>query len=267
MSKMQEILFILVGLYFGMMLLLYFTQRSIIYHPDTNKPVPEDYDAADMTVFTARAGLEGWYTAPQDPDKPVVVMFHGNAGHIGVRVFKIRSLIEAGYGVLLAEYRGFGGNTGQPTERGLYEDARFYVEGMMKAFNVAESQMVFYGESLGTGVAVQMASEYPEAHALILEAAYTSFPALAQKRYPFWPAYFLVKDRYESDKKIKDITMPLLILHGEKDNIVPFSMGQKLLQSANEPKEMAVFPQGRHNDLYAHGAAKKILAFLEEIEG
>lgn len=264
--------FILYGLlvYLALLLFLYVAQRSFIYFPMQDLGAPGDYGMPYMQVIQVKTedglSLTGWYKEPDDPEKPVIVMFHGNAGHIGIRNFKADGFIKRGYGFLFAEYRGYGGNPGQPSEDGFYYDGRAYMDFLIEDISIDKQDIVLYGESLGTGVTVQMALEYPGLGGLILEAPFTSLVDLGKKQYFFMPVGLLMKDRFESEEKIGDIYVPLLIIHGKNDMIVPYRFGAALFEAANEPKTMEEFTFGMHNDLYVHGAGDKVLEFLDGLE-
>lgn len=267
--KISGIIVTSVLVYIAAVIFMYVMQRNLTYFPDKTTPVPAHYgvpQAQTVTVKTADGiDLTGWYIAPKSADKPVILMFHGNAGHIGIRAFKMLPYIQAGYGFLLAEYRGYGGNAGEPTEDNLYKDGRAYLSHLLEQLNGDMARIVLYGESLGTGVAVQLASETKGLGGLILETPYTSLPAVGQSYYFFMPVKLLMKDKLDSLSKIGEITAPLLILHGEKDMIVPYKFGRKLFEAAPAPKHMETFPRGGHNDLYFHGAGPKAVQFLDEI--
>jgi hypothetical protein len=204
-----------------------------------------------VEVVTRTAdGLEllHWYRPPRDPGLPVVVVFHGNAGHIGDRVPKLASLYAAGYGVLLSGYRGYGGNPGRPTEADLTADARLVLD-WLAGQGIAPERTVLYGESLGTGIAVKMAVERPAA-AVILESPYTSIAELAQVHYWYLPAWWLVLDKWRSREIIERINAPLLVVHGARDRTVPLRYGRRIFEAAPEPKEILVVDDGAHNDLF-----------------
>ena len=129
---------------------------------------------------------------------------------------------------------------------------------------MAASDIVLYGESLGTGVAVQLATRH-QAAGLVLDAPYTSTVDVAAARYPYFPVRLAMRDTYSSSKFIKDVRMPVLILHGEQDTIIPVQYGRELFALANEPKQLAVYPKGRHSDLYVHGALDTVRDFIERI--
>ena len=242
-------------------------QRHLMYFPDTGKPEPADFGVPEMAEVTLKTkdGLDllAWYRVPQSEALPVILYFHGNAGHIGFRADKVRPYIDAGFGVLLVSYRGYGGNPGKPTEEGLYQDGRAafaFVAGK----GIPARRTVFYGESLGSGVAVQLAIEGSPG-AVVLEAPFTSAVDIAAKQYPFVPVRYLVWDRFESLDKIGDIQAPLFLLHGERDRIVPVGNGRKLFAAASEPKSARYFAEAGHNDLYMHGAAGEVIAFIRKV--
>lgn len=254
--------------YLALVGLVFAFQRSLLYFPDTDRP---DLAEAGLAGIMAPAMLEtadglsllAWYRPAQRPELPTLLYLHGNGGNIGHRAEKVRPYIEAGFGLLLAEYRGYGGNPGRPTETGLYADARAAV-GFLRSQGVADGRLVLFGESLGTGVAVQMASEGAGA-ALVLESPPSSIPAVAQSRYPILPAYWLARDRFDTLRKIAAIRLPLLVIHGERDSIVPVRFGRAVFAAAPGPKEGRFIPEAGHNDLYDFGAAEAVLEFLRRL--
>ena len=159
---------------------------------------------------------------------------------------------HAGFGILVMSYRGYSGSTGRPSEAHNIADARLAYDYLIKQ-GLKPSDIVLYGESLGTGVAVQLASSVPVA-GVILDAPYTSIVEVGAKSYPILPLRWIMTDRYESDKYIARINAPLLILHGARDPVIPLEMGQRMHELAQEPKRIVVFPEGRHIDLDKYGA-------------
>lgn len=256
--------------YLGILALLYFSQRSMMYFPEVSRP---DYkqsglviDPAVKVTTTDHLTIEGWYFPPSTKKK-VLVYFHGNAFNHAGRLSKVNKYIADGYGVLLAGYRGYGGNPGSPSEQGFYQDARAWMDYLTKTQSIPSKDIIIYGESIGTGVAVQMASEYPDVAGLILEAPYSSTVDVAKARYPFIPVSLLMKDQYRSFDKISKIHKPLLIIHGKLDNVINISFSHKLFEAANEPKEFVQIDTAAHNDLYDHGAPLHVLRFLSKISG
>lgn len=266
-SKWLVMLYQIVAVYVGLLVFLYVRQGSMLYFP---KPTPPDKIATGFTgiedvVVTTADGLaiKGWYLPPVLKTKPTIIFFHGNAGNIQWSLYKMPAFITKGYGVLLAEYRGYSGNPGMPTESGLYDDARAYIN-WLKAQGVSESNIILYAESLGTGVAVQMAIEYPPFNTIILEAPYSSIAEVAADIYWFVPVRYLIKERYDSLDKIGQIKSPLIVVHGEKDTVIPYFYGKKLFDAAPQPKTMITVPDAGHNNLGEHGSAEKILGVLTE---
>lgn len=249
---------------------LYLFQRDLLYVPDTSRPsaaraaVP---GLAEVTLTTAD-GLQllAWHV-PAPPGRPTVLYLHGNGGHIGYRAERLRLFAAARYGVLLVEYRGYGGNPGSPSEEGFHADgeaALAYLAGR----GVMPSRIVFYGESLGTAVAVRLAAESaargaPVA-ALVLEAPFTSIADVAQHHYPFVPARHLVKDRFDSAARIAAVKSPVLVLHGERDSVVPVEFGRALFAAAVEPKRGWFSREGDHATILDAAAFRAIEAFLAE---
>jgi fermentation-respiration switch protein FrsA (DUF1100 family) len=247
---------------------LYLYQRQLLYHPDRARPVLgalARLGVREVAVPTADGlSLLAWYLPVRDApgiERPVIVYFHGNAGHIGYRADRIERFAREGYGALLLEYRGYGGNPGEPSEAGLFEDAAAALR-FIEAQGVPGRRVVLYGESLGTGVAVRAATTR-EVGAVVLEAPYTSIAAAAQLHYPFVPAAWLVADRYDSLLRIGQVRAPILMLHGARDGIIPLSLGKTLFAAAPEPKEHWVAPQAGHADLVRFGALDVAVAFIE----
>jgi hypothetical protein len=251
--------------YVGVVLVLFFAQRTLLYPggsapPDVGRAGLEGL-VEPVHVTTADAlPLLAWYRPPATERGAVIVYFHGNGGTIAHRGAAVRPLLEAGYGLLLLEYRGYGGNPGRPTEAGLYADARAALA-FVDAAGIGVDRQVLYGESLGTGVAVQMATERGAA-ALVLASPYTSIADVAAQKFPLVPVRWLLLDRYESLAKIARLRIPLLVLHGERDMSIPARFGRALYEAAAEPKELVLFPAAEHNDLNRHGAPAAVLAFL-----
>jgi fermentation-respiration switch protein FrsA (DUF1100 family) len=238
-------------------------QRQLIYFPERQTPQLRDYHATDMTLVTLKTKdqvqLTSWYK-PAQGHQPTVLFFHGNAGHIGHRMPLIRQFLHAGLGVFLLEYRGYGGNLGAPTEEGLYEDGRAAFQ-FLQQQGITAQNMVVYGESLGTGVATQLAVEHPLC-AVILQSPFTSLASLARHHYPWIP--IPPWDRFNSLERIKHIQAPLLIIHGKQDQIVPYDEGLMLFNQANDPKRMLTFEDKNHHDLWdAHGMIDEALHFIQ----
>ena len=260
------------GAYLVLIAALYVFQRSLMYQPGHGLPdlrqtaIPEAIPVILKSI--EGVSLTSWFIAPAE-GHPVVLYFQGNAGTIADRDFKANAFAQAGIGVWLTGYRGFGGNGGKPTEEGLYADALATVEELGNR-GVAPSDIVIYGESLGTGVAVdtamKMAANGTPVRGVVLEAPFTSMADAAQGHYPYVPAKWLVRDRFDSLSKITKINAPLLVLHGDNDRVVPEPHGRALFAAAQEPKQAVWVPDGGHSNLYDFGVGPKIVAFIEGLE-
>jgi len=238
-------------------------QRSLMYFPSGDLPTPAAAGAPEMRVVTLVTddGLEltSWY-APPSTRRGVIVYFQGNGGHIGHRIFKVRDFLDAGYGLLLVGYRGYGGNPGSPSEAGLFADGRAALA-FLAGEGIAGEDIVLLGESLGTGVAVYLASERTVG-AVILEAPFTSAADAGKRAYPFLPVNQLIYDRFDSLSRIDAVTAPLLVVHGERDNIIPVDLGRELFAAANEPKEGHFLARAGHNNMIDYGLLAIELEFL-----
>ncbi|HTZ03739.1 MAG TPA: alpha/beta hydrolase [Xanthobacteraceae bacterium] len=262
MTILGWIAVIAVCLYVGVTTMVYFAQRSLMYFPDTTHvaPAAAGLPEASEVPLTASDGVQihVWHVPPRD-GKPVVLYFHGNGGALQYRVERFRRLIDAGIGLVALEYRGYGGLGGSPSEEGLIRDAEAAYA--FAAAHYAAQQIVVWGESLGSGVAVALAAEKPVGR-VILEAPFTSALAVGERRYWYLPVRFLMKDRFRSDRRIGKVTAPLLILHGVQDRVVPYAMGERLFELANKPKHIARFLDGGHEDLDNNGALDAVARFL-----
>lgn len=253
-----------VGVYLALVGVIFGFQRHMMYFPVRGDVDPARAGVPEMQRVTLQTedglALTAWY-APARGHAATLLYLHGNGGHIGHRALKVRPYLDAGFGVLLLSYRGYGPNPGAPTEAGLYADGRAALASL-ESSGVAADRIVLYGESLGSGVAIELAA-HTSVGAVLLEAPFTSIADVAAYHYPFLPARWLVRDRYDSASKIAKVRAPLLVLHGAKDRIVPERFGRALFEAASEPKEFRPFPEGSHNDLYDHGAAEATIGFLQ----
>lgn len=243
--------------------LMFVAQRRLLYFPDSRVPARVAHGAQTMDevrIITADGlNLLAWYR-PARVDGPTVLYLHGNAGHIGDRMLKARPFLNAGVGLLLLSYRGYGGNSGRLDEAGLIEDARSALAWLVGR-GVPSGRIAVYGESLGCGPAVALAAETPVG-AVILEAPFSSIADVAAYHFPWLPVRWLVRDRFESAARIGQVRAPILILHGTADETIPIALGRRLFAAANEPKEIKEFTGGGHNDLDAFGAGAVALDFL-----
>lgn len=238
-------------------------ERALMYFPDPEHVSPQAYGLAGVReiVITAPDGARvvAWY-GTASPGQPVLLYFHGNAGSLASRSERIRKYHAQGYGIFMMSYRGFSGSTGQPSEAANLADAtRAYQT--LRAEGVAPSDIVLYGESLGSGIATQIAAANPVA-GVILDAPYTSMLDLARLHHPHLPAALFLKDRYSSAAAVPRVTAPILIVHGEKDDVVPVAMGREMYRLANEPKTIVTYPMAGHSDHHLNGSYDTIFGWL-----
>jgi fermentation-respiration switch protein FrsA (DUF1100 family) len=262
MTGFKWFLIIVVIGYGGLLALMYVFQRKLMYFPDTTHTAPAQagLPQAEEVHLTSSDGekLIAWHVAPR-AEKPVVIYFQGNAGALDLRVGRFQWLIEDGTGLLALGYRGYGGSSGSPSEAGLIRDAVAAYD--FAAARYPPARLVLWGESLGTAVAIALATEH-KVGGLILDAPFTSAADVGAAAYPFLPVRWLIKDPFHSDRRIARVHAPILVLHGARDRVVPVRFGERLFALANEPKRMVRFPNGTHVDLDDHGAVEAVKTFL-----
>lgn len=242
--------FLLVG-YVVLTGLIFLFQRNLMYHPVRTIAEPVTYGLPNVeeSFITSKDGIrvQIWHEAAK-PGYPTIIYFHGNAGHFGERAAKFSAFTGSGFGLLALSYRGFGKSGGSPSEQGIYDDARVTIDYALNVMKVPQSKLIYFGESLGSGVAVQMATERAPG-LLVLEAAYTSVETRGAEMYPFLIGVrTMTMDKYDSLSKIKNVHAPLLMLHGTLDLTIPLRHGQQLYAAANEPKELVVYEGIHHAD-------------------
>jgi fermentation-respiration switch protein FrsA (DUF1100 family) len=253
----------LVAAYLAICVAAYFLNRSHMYFPDPARVEPKaaGLDGVEEIELAARDGtkLIGWH-APAKDGKPTILYFHGNAANAANRAPKIAMMLNDGFGVFYLNNRGYGGSGGSPTEANNVADAlAAYDE--LRRLGVPADRIAAYGESLGSGQAVRLAAQRPVA-GVVLEAPLTSTIDVARSVYFWLPLKLVIADHYNIERSIGAVTAPLLILHGEQDEVIPVEMGRRIYGAANEPKRIETFPAGHHNDLFDHGAWEKMREFL-----
>jgi fermentation-respiration switch protein FrsA (DUF1100 family) len=265
---MTNILGYAVLIYFSLIGGLFLAQRDMMYFPSYDKPVLKSTGVIGMEEIRVRTSdgltLFGWYKSPATAEKPTILWFHGNASNVAWTATRAIPYLKQGYGVLLAEYRGYSSNPGKPSENGIYNDARAFMAWLTQQKETPANSVILYGESLGSGPAIQIAMENPTVHALVLEAPMSSAQEIAQKHYPFMPVRMLLKDKYDNITKIKEIKSPLIVVHGEEDTVIPYVFGKKLFDAAPEPKSMITIQGANHNDLGEFDIAGKVMSILSE---
>lgn len=226
---------------------LWALQRHLIYFPDRSTPAVDIMGPGWEEVSYATTDgltLRGWYRR-SERDRPTVVVLSGNAGNRADRASLGSGLAARGLGALLTDYRGYGGNPGHPTEEGLAGDARAAVAFVREL--AAGSQLVYFGESLGAAVAVELASVDPPA-ALVLRSPFTSLADVARVHYPWLPVDSLLKDRYPSDERIRSVLAPTLVIAGDADSIVPIDQSRAICEAAPGCEQLVAIPGADHND-------------------
>ncbi|KJC53661.1 hypothetical protein UP10_41820 [Bradyrhizobium sp. LTSPM299] len=187
--------------------------------------------------------LKGWYTPARE--KPyTIVFFHGSGDGLATVAGLAQPYVRAGYGMLLAEYRGYSGEPGVPSETGLYDDGRAYLRAL-QANGIAPKQIVLFGHSLGTGVATLLATEYPVG-GLMLLSPFLSVDAVAARLHPLLPVRLLISDSFVNFRHIAATRCPILIGHGGMDSLIPVDQAKALFTLANEPKTLKIFPAAGH---------------------
>jgi fermentation-respiration switch protein FrsA (DUF1100 family) len=223
---------------------LWAAQRRLIYFPDRGSPAVTG-EWQEVTYETSDGlSLTAWFVPP-GPDEPAVIVFNGNAGNRLNRTSLGAGLAAAGMGVLLTDYRGYGGNPGHPTEGGLARDARAAAAFLKTA--APGHQVVYFGESLGAAVAIELATHAAPA-ALVLRSPFTSLTDVGRHHYPWLPVGTFLKDKYPSQERIGSLAAPILIIAGEADTIVPVTQSKSLFASAPGPKELLIIEGADHND-------------------
>ncbi|MBB4284472.1 alpha/beta hydrolase [Roseospira goensis] len=250
---------------------LYLFQERLLFQPGPPPPPPGETALAAMRplTLTTADGLRvtSWYAPPAVDGGLVVVYFHGNAGNFAGRAVKVGQLLDQGLGVLLVGYRGYNGNPGTPSQAGFRDDGRAALD-FLDGAGIGAARRVHYGESIGSGTALPLAVERGAA-AVILEGAFTSIVEMARRQYPIYPAGWLVRHPFDNLAAVRDLAAPLLVMHGAGDDLVPPDMAQRLADAARAAGvpavEAAIFPQGNHVDLFDHGAAGRVRAFLTRV--
>ena len=252
--------------YFIIILFVYFYQRNLLYHPSENNYLNDKitFNYEEIFIETDKnINLKSWFIKKDLNKFKTILIFHGNAGNLFNRVYKLNELNKLDVNILLISWRGFSGNKGKPTEKNLYHDAEEAVKWLNNRGAISKN-IILYGESLGTGVATELGTSNAFG-GIILESPFTSIANAAKIYYPYLPVNIILKDRYNSVGKIKNITTPILIMHGKKDNIVPQKMGLELYEKANQPK-FSYFPENDdHMMEYNDNLLNSIKLFINKI--
>jgi fermentation-respiration switch protein FrsA (DUF1100 family) len=265
-QKNMGLILSILAVYAAICVAAYFGNRQFMYFPDPARIAPEEagLDGVDEVEISATDGtmLVAWQTPAKD-DKPTILYFHGNGANAPDRAPRIAAMGQDGFGVFYLNNRGYGGSGGRPTEENNVADAIAAYDYLVEQ-GVSPEQIVVYGESLGSGQAIRLAATRPVA-AIVLESPLTSTVDVAQTTYFWLPLRLLITDKYDNARNIRSVTAPVVVLHGEQDRVIPVEMGRRVYRAANEPKEIELFPNGGHVDLFDHGAWEKVRAFLASL--
>jgi fermentation-respiration switch protein FrsA (DUF1100 family) len=250
--------------YGGLAAVMFFAQRALMYFPEAIRIAPAEAglpEAEEIWLDTADGErVVAWHVPPRG-ERPVVLYFHGNGGSLRYRAARFREIVADGTGLLALSYRGFGGSGGKPTEAGLIADARALYDNAVSRYE--PRRLALWGESLGSGVAVALAAERPVGW-LILEAPFSSAADIGQSAYPFVPVRLFMLDQFRSNERIGRVGAPVLVLHGERDTVIPIVFGERLYRLITSPKRFVRFPAGGHSDLGAYGAVAAARQFLAQ---
>ena len=252
--------------------LLWSLQRKLMYFPSADVPDPRSVglSVVQTVTFPTSDGLtlNGWFVSHTVAPRFVVLAFNGNAGNRAHRAAFANALAPFDVAVLLFDYRGYGGNPGLPTEEGLRLDARAARSYLLTRPDVDSKRLVYFGESLGTAVAVELAVDHPPA-ALILRSPFTSATAVGQHHYTWLPVGWILRDRFATLDRMPAIRAPLFVIAGDRDGVVPISQSRQVFDAANEPKSLLVIPDADHNDevlFTGRPMIEGILRFLQNLQ-
>ncbi len=259
----------IVFFYILLLIFVFFFQRNLLYHPSINNYLDDQTTREPSEIekikITTKDDIDliGWFYKNNTDKFKTILFFHGNAGSLENRTYKLNHFKNLNVNFLIIAWRGFNGNKGKPNEKGLYEDAESAIR-WLKSRGINEKNIILYGESLGTAVAVEVAQNKKYA-GVILESPFTSMIEMGKKYYPFFPVRFLLKDKFESHKKVGNISIPILFIHGKVDKIVPYDMGRKMYKLANEPKFFYSQEYGDHMVEYDDKLLLALKKFIQSL--
>ena len=240
--------------------------RYFIYLPDCTRVDPKDagLQGVEEIAFKATDGtkLIAWYR-PARGSKPTLLYFTGNSGNAASRAGKIRTIAADGYGVFMLNYRRYGGSEGRPSELRIAADAVSAYD-CLRGLGIAPHDVIAYGELLGTAVATRLSLQR-HIEALVLEAPFTSIVDVGRLMWKGFPLALIMADQYRTIDRIAAVTVPLFIVHGGRDAIIPLDQARRVFHAANQPKSLTVVPQAGHNDLFDRGAWERVRGFLDAL--
>lgn len=243
----KKLLTLSLVVYLGVCAALFFAQESLLFKPDSqvaNKSAIFPEATEYRIPVNDTLSLQAWFRPPRHADAITVVMLHGNAGNLSTRKRHIDNFRDTERGFLIFSWRGYGNNAGIPSEAGLYADAQAVLD-WLNHKGIPDTHIVLYGESLGSGVALEMAA-HRQFKGVMLGAPYTSITEMAKRDYPWVPIELLLKHPFDSLSKLPQVTEPLAILHSRDDRVIPFALGKELAEHAQAPKRFYDFSDRGH---------------------
>ena len=251
MRALYTLMLLAAGVYVFLALMLFLLQNRMVFLADlpgralTATPEDAGFSFEDVSIVTSDGlRLHGWFV-PAESSKGTVLFLHGNAGNISHRLDSIEIFHELGLDTLIIDYRGYGQSEGKPGEQGTYLDAQAGWDYLVNNRGIAPEKIVIFGRSLGGAIGAWLAAENTAA-AVIIESCFSSALDMARHLYPFIPAKLIIRLKYPVRDYVSRLNMPLLVIHSRDDEIIPFSMGQEIFESAAEPKAMLEL-SGDHN--------------------
>jgi pimeloyl-ACP methyl ester carboxylesterase len=253
------------GGYLLVCLVMWLIENRLVYFPTRAEELwnPPPVAAIQDVNYTSPGGTEihAWWL-PATPDAPVLVLFPGNAGNLSGRGETIVRMRERlGTSVLIFDYPGYGKSSGKPNEAACYDAAEGALQWLRDEKEIASERVILYGESLGGGVATEMATRHP-CRALVLVKTFTSLPAAAKRHYPWLPCHWLMSNRFDNLSKLADVRCPVFVVGATADRVIPYEQAEALNKAANEPKHLFRDAGSDHNDPLPDEVWDELRAFL-----
>ncbi|MFP4026190.1 MAG: alpha/beta hydrolase [Candidatus Brocadiia bacterium] len=257
------------GIYVSFIIMILLFEPRFIYHPSRKPAVP--WEEPGITVedcwLKTEDGwkLHGWWLEATE-EAPTLLAFHGNAGNLTHRVEYLHLLRRKGFNVLMIDYRGYGQSQGHPSETGLYKDAKAAYKYLTEEKKIAPGRIIAFGRSLGTAVALNLALSEPVV-AVILESPFASAKVMAKKMIPFVPVSRFIRSDFDNAGRVSELEKPILVIHGDRDRVVPFEQGRAVFEATKEPKEFYRIGGAGHNDTYQVGGKvyfDRLMSFCRE---
>ncbi|OGC76865.1 MAG: hypothetical protein A2Z27_05965 [candidate division Zixibacteria bacterium RBG_16_50_21] len=263
------IIIVVLVLLLGIKLAVLFLEPRMIFFPPKDYPLsPQQlslkYSEANIETADGET-LRAWHF-PCDTSRHTILFFHGNAENISSRLDFADRLLALGTSVLLLDYRGYGKSTGKPSEKGIYEDALAGYKYLTDSLSIRPDNIILWGSSIGAAAALDLATKV-KVRGLILEGGFTSAREMSQEILPYIPLHWFASYKFDNLAKIPDLQVPVLIIHAEEDEIVPWQMGKALYDKANQPKYFYTVEGAGHNDTFERGGEQYFQKVKEFIYG